>query len=60
MNGRRGIMKNRGVLWGGKGEKMDDFATIFPHEINKILKCKMGTVEKILDRGMRPSRVFKR
>ena len=70
MNGRRRIMKNRGFLrkrgakWGlvfqvRKGKK-GDFAVVSSHEINRIPECKMGTVGKILDRGMRPSRVFKR
>ena len=65
MNGRRGIMKNRGFLWRKRGAKWrlvfqvrkgkkGDFAVVFSNEINKILKCKMGTVGNILDRGMRP------
>ena len=71
MNGRRGIMKNRGFLWRKREAKWrlvfqvrkgknDDFAAASSHEINIIPECKMGTVGKILDRGMRPSRVFKR
>ena len=42
----------------GKG-KNDDFAAVFSHEINRIYEYKMGKAMKILDRGMRPSRVFK-
>ena len=45
-------------LNGGGGKR--DFAAVFSHEINRIPYCKMGIVGNILDRGMRPSRVFKR
>ena len=41
-----------------KGEN-DGFSTVFSHEISRIYEYKMGTAMKILDRGMRPSRVFK-
>ena len=43
-----------------EGKKKSDFAAVFSHEISRILECKMGTVGKSLERGMRPSRVFKR
>ena len=57
-------------FYGEKGEKMkvifewekgenDIFSAIFSHEINRISEYKVGTKVKILDRGMRPSRVFK-
>ena len=36
-----------------KGKKVI-FAAVSSHEINKIPECKMGTVGKILDKGMRP------
>ena len=40
-----------------EGEKRD-FAAV-SHEINRNPEYIMGIVGKILDRGMRPSRVFK-
>ena len=40
-----------------KGEN-DGFSAVFSHEIGRISEYKMETVMKILDRGMRPSRVF--
>ena len=68
---KKGNHENRGVLWRKNGRKMRlvflmeegekrIFAAVFSHEISIIPKCKMGIVGKILDRGMRPSRVFKR
>ena len=69
MNGRRGIMKNRGILWRKRGAnegyfwvkegENDDFAIVFSHEINRISEYKKGNSSEDLDRGMRPSRVFK-
>ena len=67
---KKGNHENRGVLWRKKGSEKDvsssseerekgDFAAVSSHEINIIPECKMGIVGKILDRGMRPSRVFK-
>ena len=41
-----------------KGEN-DGFSAVFSHEISRISEYKKATVMKILDRGMRPSRVFK-
>ena len=51
-------LKMRLVLELERGGKMV-FAAVSSHEINRILECKMGIVGKILDKGMRPSRVFK-
>ena len=43
-----------------EGERKNGgFTTVSSHEISRISKYKMGTTMKILDRGMRPSRVFK-
>ena len=43
-----------------EGERKNDgFSAVSSHEISRISKYKMGTAMKILDRGMRPSRVFK-
>ena len=39
--------------------KNDDFAAVSSHEIRRTSEYKMEIVMKILDRGMRPSRVFK-
>ena len=39
--------------------KKGGFTTVSSHEISIISEYKMGTVMRILDRGMRPSRVFK-
>ena len=41
-----------------KGEN-DGFSAVSSHEFRRISEYKMGTEMKILDRGMRPSRVFK-
>ena len=41
-----------------KGEN-DVFSAVSSHEISRTSEYKMGTVVKILDRGMRPSGVFK-
>ena len=69
VNGRREIMKieefygEKGRKWRlileeGEGEN-DGFSAVYSHEICRISDYKMGTAMKILDRGMRPSRVFK-
>ena len=57
-------------FYGEKGEQMkvsfqwkkgknDDFAAVSSHDFSRISKYKMGTTMKILDRGMRSSKVFK-
>ena len=46
------------ILEEGEGEN-DGFLAVFSHEISRITEYKMGIEMKILDRGMRPSRVFK-
>ena len=39
--------------------KNDDFAAVSSHEISRTSEYKKGNSSKDLDRGMRPSRVFK-
>ena len=71
MKGKGEKHENEGILWGIKGIKMEvsfsseerekgDFAVVYSHEISRIPECKMGIVGKILDRGIRPLKVFKR
>ena len=49
-----------GVSLSNEEREKGDFAAVSSHEISRTPECKMGTLGKILDRGMRPSRVFKR
>ena len=48
------------VRFSSEEREKGDFSAVSSHVISRIPECKMGIVGKILDRGMRPSRVFKR